>query len=53
MRSLAPSIPSSLFPLSVEHNLLGGYMVYLIIVLTIMVGLYAASSLPDTIEDGQ
>ncbi|KAF4597574.1 hypothetical protein EYR40_008036 [Pleurotus pulmonarius] len=51
MRSLAPSIASSLFSLSVEHNLLGGYLVYLIIVLTIMVGLYAASRLPDKIED--
>ncbi|KAJ8692988.1 hypothetical protein PTI98_010245 [Pleurotus ostreatus] len=53
MRSLAPSISSSLFSLSVEHNLLGGYLVYLIIVLTIMVGLYAASRLPDKIEGGR
>ncbi|KAF9489428.1 MFS general substrate transporter [Pleurotus eryngii] len=52
MRSLAPSTSSSLFSLSVEHNMFSGYLVYLIIVLAVMAGLYAASGLPDIIEDG-
>ncbi|KAF5379711.1 hypothetical protein D9615_005711 [Tricholomella constricta] len=46
MRSIAPSIASSLFSISLEHQLAGGNMVFLILVGVALVGLRLAFLLP-------
>ncbi|KAL0945405.1 hypothetical protein HGRIS_000897 [Hohenbuehelia grisea] len=46
MRSLGPSFSSSLFSVSLEHHLLGGYMVYVVLASVILIGLQISSKLP-------
>lgn len=52
MRSLAPSVASSLFAISLERNLLGGNMVYMILMLVSLSGLRASFMLPKDLWAG-
>ncbi|KAJ8692295.1 hypothetical protein PTI98_009622 [Pleurotus ostreatus] len=46
MRSLGPGFTASMFSLSLERQLAGGYMVYWILWVVIILGIYASSKLP-------
>ncbi|KAJ6553597.1 major facilitator superfamily domain-containing protein [Mycena vulgaris] len=46
-RAIGPAISTSLFSLSVQHNLLGGYMVYLVFFVLSGLALVLAARLPD------
>lgn len=46
MRALAPSTASSLFSVSLEQNIVRGYMVYVVLCMIIVVGVGASSRLP-------
>lgn len=45
-RALSPAITSSLFALSLEHNLLGGYAVYLFLIVLACFSITLATRLP-------
>ncbi|KIJ62892.1 hypothetical protein HYDPIDRAFT_176319 [Hydnomerulius pinastri MD-312] len=47
MRAIAPSASSSLFSLSLEHNLVGGTAVYWILCVVVVGGLVAGTQLPS------
>jgi hypothetical protein len=49
-RIFAPSIASSLFSLSVQHDLLGGTMVYCILEIIAVCGLLVSLGLPEKID---
>ncbi|KAL4262134.1 MFS transporter superfamily protein [Pleurotus pulmonarius] len=46
MRSLGPGFTASMFSLSLERQLAGGYMVYWILWVVIILGIHASSKLP-------
>ncbi|KAF8896551.1 major facilitator superfamily multidrug-resistance, DHA1 sub-family [Infundibulicybe gibba] len=46
MRTLAPSLASSLFSISLEHNIAGGSMVYFVLVAVSLVGIRVSLFLP-------
>ncbi|KAL0953881.1 hypothetical protein HGRIS_005055 [Hohenbuehelia grisea] len=46
VRALGPSFTASLFSVSLERQLLGGYMVYLCLVGVILLGIFASFKLP-------
>ena len=46
-RAIGPAMSSSLFALSLEHNLMGGYAVYLVLVVTSCLALLLATHLPS------
>ncbi|TFK27804.1 member of major facilitator superfamily multidrug-resistance, DHA1 sub-family [Coprinopsis marcescibilis] len=46
MRAIGPGVASSLFSLSIAHNLAGGWLVYYILIGVVVGALYAASFLP-------
>ncbi|KAJ7075173.1 major facilitator superfamily domain-containing protein [Mycena belliarum] len=50
-RAIGPAMSTSLFSLSVQHNLLGGYMVYFIYLLLSGLALLLAARLPDEVWD--
>ncbi|KAF7368768.1 Major facilitator superfamily multidrug-resistance DHA1 sub-family [Mycena venus] len=50
-RAIGPAMSTSLFSLSVQHNLLGGYMVYLVFFVLSGFALILAGRLPDEIWD--
>jgi hypothetical protein len=49
-RIFAPSIASSLFSLSVQHNLLGGTLVYCILAMVAVFGLFVSLMLPKKLD---
>jgi hypothetical protein len=49
-RIFAPSIASSLFSLSVQHNLLGGTLVYFILAMLTVCGLFVSLQLPKKLD---
>ena len=46
MRSIGPALANSLFSLSIEKGYCGGYFVYYILILIVVVSLYVGSLLP-------
>jgi len=48
MRTVGPAFATSLFAFSVEHNLLGGRMVYLIMLVFVVMAICATLILPET-----
>ncbi|KAJ7110829.1 major facilitator superfamily domain-containing protein [Mycena crocata] len=50
-RAIGPAMSTSLFSLSVQHNLLGGYLVYLIFFVLSGFALVLAGRLPDEVWD--
>ncbi|KAJ7746312.1 major facilitator superfamily domain-containing protein [Mycena metata] len=50
-RAIGPAMSTSLFSISVQHNLLGGYMVYLVFFLISGVALGLAGRLPEEVWD--
>ncbi|KAJ6553625.1 major facilitator superfamily domain-containing protein [Mycena vulgaris] len=50
-RAIGPAMSTSLFSLSVQHNLLGGYMVYVVFLVISGLALVLAARLPDQIWD--
>lgn len=50
-RAIGPAMSTSLFSLSVQHNLLGGYLVYVIFVVLSGLALVLAHRLPDEVWD--
>ncbi|KAJ7433730.1 major facilitator superfamily domain-containing protein [Mycena latifolia] len=50
-RAVGPAMATSLFSLSVQHNLLGGYMVYAVYIVLSGLALVLAARLPDQIWD--
>jgi predicted membrane protein len=46
VRAIAPALATSLFSLSVERNILGGYAVYAILLVLSVFGLLLATQLP-------
>ncbi|KAJ7354216.1 major facilitator superfamily domain-containing protein [Mycena albidolilacea] len=50
-RALGPALSTSLFSLSVEHNLMGGYFVYFVFFAFSMFALVLAGQLPEEIWD--
>ncbi|KAJ7352343.1 major facilitator superfamily domain-containing protein [Mycena albidolilacea] len=50
LRSLAPSFASSLFALSAEHNLVGGNLVYIVLVFAALGAARCAALLPHTLD---
>ena len=46
MRAIGPALANSLFSFSIEKGYCGGYLVYYILVLLVLVSLYVASLLP-------
>ena len=50
VRIFAPLIASSLFSVTHQHNLLGGTMVYWILSVFVMAGMYASSQLPKQLK---
>ncbi|KAJ7510515.1 major facilitator superfamily domain-containing protein [Mycena galericulata] len=50
-RAIGPAMSTSLFSLSVQHNLLGGYLVYLIFFAISGLALVLAGRLPDEVWD--
>jgi hypothetical protein len=48
-RGVGPAVASSLFSLSMAHNLFGGYLVYYIFALLVGVALLVASKLPRSL----
>ncbi|KAJ6518192.1 major facilitator superfamily domain-containing protein [Mycena vitilis] len=52
LRSIAPSVASSLFSLSVSHHLLGGNFVFLILFAIALCGLRASLLLPKKLRSG-
>ena len=51
MRSIGPAAATSLFAVTREQNLLGGYLVYVVLLLLTVVTICAASLLPLHEED--
>jgi hypothetical protein len=49
-RIFAPTVASSLFSISVQHNLLGGTMVYLILAVIAVFGLLVSLGLPKKLD---
>jgi hypothetical protein len=49
VRAVGPALVSSMFSLSMEWNILGGYGVYAFLVITACCSLVAARMLPDRI----
>ena len=49
-RSLSPSIASSLFSISIQHNLLGGNMVYVILLSIILLAIRVSLLLPKHLQ---
>jgi len=49
MRGLGPAGASSLFSLSMAHGWFGGYLVYYILALTVVVALFVGSRLPSSL----
>ncbi|KAG2017569.1 major facilitator superfamily transporter [Coprinopsis cinerea AmutBmut pab1-1] len=47
MRSFAPAVASSLFAVSIARNLVGGCMVYVVLVLMVLAGMRVTRSLPN------
>lgn len=47
MRTVAPTISSSLFSLSLQKQLLGGNLVYVVLFAVVLVGVRFSLSLPD------
>jgi hypothetical protein len=47
MRAVGPACATSFFALSVEKNLLGGNLIYVILALTTLVGFAVVQLLPD------
>ena len=47
MRAIAPTIATSLFSISLEDNLLGGHMVYYILLAIICTGIRLSFLLPE------
>ncbi|KAJ6488140.1 major facilitator superfamily domain-containing protein [Mycena vitilis] len=50
-RAIGPALSTSLFSFSVQHNLLGGYLVYLVFFVLSGLALLLAGRLPDEIWD--
>lgn len=50
IRSLAPSLASSFFAISLEHNLLGGRLVYFVLMGIILVATRIAFMLPKRLQ---
>lgn len=50
-RAIGPALTTSLYSLSVEHNILGGYAVYAILFTLSIFGLLLAMQLPDKMWD--
>ncbi|KAF8207042.1 major facilitator superfamily transporter [Mycena galopus ATCC 62051] len=50
-RAIAPALATSLFSLSVQHNLFGGYMVYFVFVVLSAFAVILAGRLPDEVWD--
>ncbi|KAJ7716468.1 major facilitator superfamily domain-containing protein [Mycena maculata] len=50
-RAIAPALSTSLFSLSVQHNLLGGYFIYFVFLVISGLSLVLAESLPDQVWD--
>jgi MFS family permease len=50
-RALGPALSTSLFSLSVEHNLMGGYFVYFVFFAFSIFALVLAGQLPEEIWD--
>jgi hypothetical protein len=54
VRAIGPATSTSLFAFSVGHNILGGYAVYLVLILGTGVALQYALMLPRHVrEDGE
>ena len=51
MRSIGPAAATSLFAITIEKNILGGYLVYAIILIIVVLAICAASLLPVHEED--
>lgn len=49
MRAFGPAAANSLFSLSMAYNLLGGYLVYYILVVIVGIALFVASILPSSV----
>lgn len=50
VRAVGPAATASLFALSLQHNLLGGQLVYIVLILLVLVALIAAVQLPKVIK---
>jgi hypothetical protein len=48
MRAVAPTVATSLFSISLQQNLLGGDMVYVILLAIVFTGIRLSLLLPDT-----
>jgi MFS family permease len=48
-RAIGPALATSLYSVSVEHNLLGGYAVYVILFILSCLGILLALRLPDQV----
>ncbi|EGN98724.1 hypothetical protein SERLA73DRAFT_181341 [Serpula lacrymans var. lacrymans S7.3] len=46
MRTIGPASASSVFSLSIQHNYLGGWLVYYFMVFLVLIGLFASAFLP-------
>ncbi|KAL0945390.1 hypothetical protein HGRIS_000884 [Hohenbuehelia grisea] len=46
-RAIGPALTASMFSFSLEHNILGGYAVYAVLVVASAIGLVLATRLPD------
>jgi len=46
MRAIGPAVASSLFSISMEHTLLGGYLVYFVLLFLSVLALIVGSMLP-------
>ncbi|KAJ8469197.1 hypothetical protein ONZ45_g16973 [Pleurotus djamor] len=51
MKAIAPALASSLFSVSVQHNIVDGYFVYVFLLGIVAFGLYVSTLLPRTSED--
>jgi len=47
MRALGPAMANSLFSLSIDKGYLGGYLVYFVLFLVVLVSLYVGWLLPN------
>ena len=50
MRAIGPAAANSLFSFSIEKGYCGGYLVYYILMLVVLVSLYVGSLLPQYIR---
>lgn len=49
MRSIAPTVATSLFSISLEKNIASGYMVYYVLLIVIFIGIRVSFFLPRTL----